>query len=71
MVLKNIVVSNILGLGGGRRLDLVAMGRDWHSRDRRLGSQQQILDEHFSHHNVVKNCNICLKEPKIKEKDVI
>ena len=30
-------------------------------------SQHRILDGHFSH--IVKNCNVCLKRPKINEKE--
>ena len=43
---------------------LVVMGRDSCSKGSELESQRNILDGHFSHLFVVKNCNVCLKRPK-------
>ena len=47
---------------------LVAMGGDSCSKGCGFESWHRILDEHFSHIFVVKN-NVCLKRPKINEKE--
>ena len=41
------------------------MGGD--SRTRGRVFESRILDGHFSHY-IVKNCNVCLKRPKINDK---
>ena len=42
----------------------MVMGRDSHSKGRVFESWHRILDGHFSHIFVVKNCTVCLKRPK-------
>ena len=50
----------------------MVMGRDSCSEGCEFKSWHRILDGHFSHIFVVgKNCNdVCLKKPKINEKEV-
>ena len=47
----------------------MVMGGDSHSKGRGFESRHRILDGHFSHIFVVKICNVCLKRPKINEKE--
>ena len=48
----------------------MVMGRDSRSKGRGFESRHRILDGHFSHIFVVKNCNeVCLKKLKINEKE--
>ena len=47
----------------------MVMGGDSHSEGCRFKSWHRILDGHFSHIFVVKICNVCLKRPKINEKE--
>ena len=47
---------------------LVVMGGESCSEGRGFKSRYHILDGHFSHIFVVKNCNVCLKRPKINKK---
>ena len=48
---------------------IVVMGRGLHTEGRGFESQHHILDGHFSH-IYCKNCNdVCLKRPKINEKE--
>ena len=47
---------------------LVVMGRDSRSEGRGFESRHRILDGHFFTCICCKNCNVCLKRPKIKEK---
>ena len=49
---------------------LVVMGEDSRAKGCGFESQHHILDGHFSHIFVVKICNVCLKRPKINEKEV-
>ena len=48
---------------------LVVMGRDSRSEGRGFKSQHRILDGHFFTYICCKNCNVCLKRPKINEKE--
>ena len=48
---------------------LVVMGGDSLSEGHGFESWYHILDGHFSHIFVVKICNVCLKRPKINEKE--
>ena len=48
---------------------LVVMGRDSHSEGRGFESRHRILDGHFFTYICCKNCNVCLKRPKINEKE--
>ena len=45
------------------------MGGDSRSEGHGFESRHRIMDGHFSHIFVVKICNICLKRPKINEKE--
>ena len=45
------------------------MWRESCSKGHGLESRHHILDGHFSHIFVVKICNVCLKRPKINEKE--
>ena len=45
------------------------MGRDSRSEGRGFESQHCILDGHFFKYICGKNCNVCLKRPKINEKE--
>ena len=47
----------------------MVMGGDSCSKGRGFESRHHILDGHFSHIFVVKICNVCLKRPKINEKE--
>ena len=47
----------------------MVMGGDSCSEGRGFESEHRILDEHFLHIFVVKICNVCLKRPKINEKE--
>ena len=47
----------------------MVMGGDSCFKGRGLESQHHILDGHFSHIFVVNICNVCLKRPKINEKE--
>ena len=47
----------------------MVMGGDSHSEGCGFKSRYRILDGHFSHIFVVKICNVCLKRPKINEKE--
>ena len=53
----------------GRSPGLVVMGGDSRSKGHGFKSRHRIVDGHFSHIFVVKICNVCLKRPKINEKD--
>ena len=54
----------------GRSPGLVVMGGDSHSKSHGFESQHRILDGHFfTYIFVVKICNVCLKRPKINEKE--
>ena len=48
----------------------MVMGGDSRSEGCGFESWHHILDGHFSHIFVVKICNVCLKRPKINEKEV-
>ena len=52
----------------GRSPGLVAMGGDSRSEGRGFESRHCILDGHFFTYICCKNCNVCLKRPKINEK---
>ena len=45
----------------------MVMGRDSRSEGRGFESRHRILDGHFF--TYCKNCNVCLKRPKINEKE--
>ena len=45
------------------------MGRDSCSKGRRFESWHRILDGHFFTYYCCKNCNVCLKRPKMNEKE--
>ena len=47
----------------------MVMGRDSHSECRGFESRHRILDGHFFTYYCCKNCNVCLKRPKINEKE--
>ena len=47
----------------------MVLGGDSHSEGRGFESQHHFLDGHFSHIFVVNICNVCLKRPKINEKE--
>ena len=47
----------------------MVMGGDSRSKERGFESRHCILDGHFSHLFDVKICNVCLKRPKINEKE--
>ena len=53
----------MLKLWAGSR-GLVVMGGDSCSKGREFKFWHSILDEHFSHIFVVKDCNVCLKRQK-------
>ena len=53
----------------GRSPGLVAMGRDSHSIGCGFESRHRILDGHFITYICFKNRNVCLKRPKINEKE--
>ena len=54
----------------GRSPGLVVMGGDSRSKSHGFESQHCILDGHFfTYIFVVKICNVCLKRPKINEKE--
>ena len=61
------VSSNTNYMGGSP--GLVVMGGGSRSKGRGFESRHHILDGHFSHIFVVKICNVCLKRPKIIEKE--
>ena len=46
----------------------MVMGRDSRSEGCGFESRHRILDGHFFTYNCCKNCNVCLKRPKINEK---
>ena len=48
---------------------LVVMGSDSHSKGHGFKSQHHILDGHFFTYYCCKNCDVCLKRPKINEKE--
>ena len=48
---------------------LVVMERDSRSKGRGFESQYCILDGHFFTNYCCKNCNVCLKRPKINKKE--
>ena len=48
---------------------LVVMGRDSGSEGRGFESRHRILDGHFFTYICSKNCIVCLKRPKINEKE--
>ena len=48
---------------------LVVMGRDSCSEGHGFKSLHRILDGHFFTYYCCKNCNVCLKRPKINEKE--
>ena len=45
------------------------MGGDSRSKGCGFESQHRVLDGHFSHIFVLKICNVCLKRPKMNEKE--
>ena len=47
----------------------MVMGRDSRSEGRGFESRHRILDGHFFTYICCKNCNVCLKRPKINEKE--
>ena len=47
----------------------MVMGRDSRSIGHGFDSRHRILDGHFFTHICCKNCNVCLKRPKINEKE--
>ena len=47
----------------------MVMGGESHSEGLGFESRHCILDGDFSHIFAVKNCNVCLKRPKINEKE--
>ena len=47
----------------------MVMGKNSRFKGRGFESRHHILDGHFSHIFVVKICNVCLKRPKINEKE--
>ena len=47
----------------------MVMGRYSRSEGRGFESQRRILDGHFFTFICCKNCNVCLKRPKINEKE--
>ena len=53
----------------GREPGVVVMGRDSCSKGHGFNSQHRILDGHFFTYICCKNCNVCLKRPKINEKE--
>ena len=48
---------------------LVVMGGGSRSKGRGFESRRRILDGHFFTFICCKNCNVCLKRPKINEKE--
>ena len=46
----------------------MVMGRDSHSKGRGFESRHRILDGHFFTY-CCKNCYVCLKRPKLNEKE--
>ena len=61
------LIKRIGKLGGSP--GLVVMGRDSRSKDRGFESRHRILDGHFFTYICCKKCNVCLKRPKINEKE--
>ena len=47
----------------------MVMGDDSCSKGRGFESRRRILDGHFFTFICCKNCNVCLKRPKINEKE--
>ena len=47
----------------------MVMGRDSHSEGHGFESRHHILDGHFFTYICCKNCNVCLKRPKLNEKE--
>ena len=47
----------------------MVMGRDLRSGGRGFESRHCILDGHYFTYICCKNCNVCLKRPKINEKE--
>ena len=47
----------------------LVMAGDSRSKGHGFESRHCILDGHFSHIFDVKNCNVCLKRPKINKKE--
>ena len=47
----------------------MVMGGDSHSKGRGFESQRRILDGHFFTLICCKNCIVCLKRPKMNEKE--
>ena len=66
-LLKCFMGKQISSMGGSP--GLVVMGRDSCSEGCGFKSRHRILDGHFSHIFVVKIVNVCLKRPKINEKE--
>ena len=60
-----IVIINFVGWRPG----LVVMGRDSGSEGCGFKSWHHILDGHFFTYICCKNCNVCLKRPKINKKE--
>ena len=60
--------TNLSGDLGGSP-GLVVMGRNSHSKGHGFESRHRILDGHFFTYICCKNCNVCLKRPKINEKE--
>ena len=59
--------QQLMQLGGSP--GLVVMGGDSRSKGRGIESQRRILDGHFFTLICCKNCIVCLKRPKINEKE--
>ena len=49
----------------------MVMGRDSRSEGRGFDSWYRILDGHFFTYICCKNCIVCLKRPKINEKEAV
>ena len=62
---SRIVIINFVGWRPG----LVVLGRDSGSEGCGFKSWHHILDGHFFTYICCKNCNVCLKRPKINKKE--
>ena len=68
LVFMILVTKIFINLGGSP--GIVVMGRDSHSKGHGFESRHRILDGHFFTYICCKNCNdVCLKRPKINEKE--
>ena len=66
-ILCSLRTKNIPSLGGSP--GLVVMRIDSRSEGGEFESRHHILDRHFFTYICCKNCNVCLKRPKINEKE--